>query len=248
MWVGYNAKILKNDSRMQKVEYLTQINNSSTDPAVVKETMRRSIQIASECGKNFLSLTYDLAMAKIALRIQSAKPQFEKLFINFGPFHIMLSFFKAIGKFISGSGLTNILIDSEISASGSVSSFLTGKHFNRCKKIHPLLSLALQILHFERFLQSQEQDLEEIKQYLQLFNEQQNDHLQIINENFKKLFEKYEKYKTETLQGLHGKTPQINLLYTRLVEYYLTLDYSIRTGDLDLFMHILPKITNIFLQ
>ncbi|RVE41875.1 hypothetical protein evm_013483 [Chilo suppressalis] len=190
MWVGFNAKIFRDESRIQKVEYLTQINNTPTDPAVVKETMRRSMQIASECGKNFFSVTYDLAMAKVALRIQSAEDEFQKLFINFGPFHIMLSFFKACGKFISGSGLTNILIDSEILASGSVSSFVSGKHFNRCKKIHPLLSLALQILHFERFLQSEEYDLENIQQYLEVFNEQQNDHPQIINENLAELFDK----------------------------------------------------------
>ncbi|GBP09519.1 hypothetical protein EVAR_76538_1 [Eumeta japonica] len=152
MCVGYNAKIFKDDSRIQKVEYLTQINNSPTDPAVVKETIRRSLQIASECQKNFFSVTYDLTMAKIALRIQSAEDEFKNLFISFGPFHIMLSFIKAIGKFISGSGLTTILIDSEILASGSISSFLSGKHFNRCRKIHPLLSLALQLLHLERFL------------------------------------------------------------------------------------------------
>lgn len=246
MWVGYNAKILRDDSKIQKVEYLTQINNTPTDPAVVKETMRRSLQIASECGKSFFSVTYDLAMAKIALRIQSAEAEFQKLFINFGPFHIMLSFFKACGKFISGSGLTNVLIDSEILASGSVGSFVSGKHFNRCKKIHPLLSLALQILHFERFLQSQDYDLENIQKYLEVFNEQQNDHPQITNESLIQLFDKYERYKTETFEGLHGKTPQIYLMYTRFIEYYLQLECSIRTGDFDLFLHVLPKITNVF--
>lgn len=69
MWVGYNAKIVKDDNSVQNVEYSTQINNTPTDPAVVKETMRRSIQIANECEKQFFSVTYDLAMAHIALRI-----------------------------------------------------------------------------------------------------------------------------------------------------------------------------------
>lgn len=246
MWIGYNAKIFEDTSKIQKVEYLTQINDSPTDPSVVKETMRRSLQIASECQKNFFSVTYDLAMAKIALRIQSAEDEFQKLFINFGSFHIMLSFMKAIGKFISGSGLTNILIDSEILASGSINSFLSGKHFNRCRKIHPLLSLALQILHLEGFLQQHDENLENIQEYLQIFNKEKNEDPQITNENLKKLFEKYEQYKSETLLGRHGKTPQIYLMYTRLVEYYLQLEYSIRTGDFNFFIYILPKITNIF--
>lgn len=176
-------------------------------------------------------LAYDLAMAKIASRIQSAEDEFKNLFINFGPFYIMLSYMQAIGKFISGSGLTNILIDSEILASGSINSFLSGKHFNRCKKIHPLLSLALQILHLERFLQEHDENLANIEEFLKTFNEQQNNDPQITNDNFKQLFEKYEKYKNETLHGRHGKTPQIYLMYTRLVEYYLTLEYSIRIGD-----------------
>lgn len=92
MWVGYNAKILRDDSTIQKVENLTHINNTPMDPAVVKEKMRRSLQIASECEKNYSCVTYDLAMAKIALRIQSAENKFQRLFINFGSFHIMLSF------------------------------------------------------------------------------------------------------------------------------------------------------------
>lgn len=100
----------------------------------------------------------------------------------------------------------NFLLTSEILASGSVSSFLSRKHFNRCKKIHLLLSLGLQILHLERFLQSQQQDLENVKQYLEVFNEQQNDHPQIMNEKLKELFEKYERYKPETLEGKLGKT------------------------------------------
>lgn len=131
MWVGYHAKIMKNEKNIQKIGYLTQINSSPTDHAVVKETMLRSLKIADECEKIYYNVTYDLAIAKIAFRIQSAEDQFTRLFIHLGPFHVMLSYFKAIGKFISGSGLTNILVETETLANGSVNTFLTGKHFNR---------------------------------------------------------------------------------------------------------------------
>lgn len=56
MWVGYNAKILRDNSKIQKDEYLTQINNTPTDPAVFEETIRRSMQFASKCGKNFFHM------------------------------------------------------------------------------------------------------------------------------------------------------------------------------------------------
>lgn len=73
MWTGFNGKISDDKSRIQKIEYLTQINSSPTNPDVVKETMRRSLQIAFELGKQYFLVAYDLAMAKIALRIQSAE-------------------------------------------------------------------------------------------------------------------------------------------------------------------------------
>ena len=38
-------------------------------------------------------------------------------------------------------------------APGSVNEFLTGKHFNRSKGMHPMLSAALQNIHFEAFLE-----------------------------------------------------------------------------------------------
>lgn len=37
-------------------------------------------------------------------------------------------------------------------AAGSMNSFLDSKHFNRCKRIHPLTSAAFQIIHLEQYL------------------------------------------------------------------------------------------------
>lgn len=122
-------RVTKIIAKFKKTEYLLQINDSPTDPKVVEETMRRSLVIADECRKNYFNVTYDLNMSKIALGIQAAGDKFQRLFIQLGTFHIYLAYFKAIGKFINGSGLTNMLIDSQLLANG--------------RKIHPLLSLAL---------------------------------------------------------------------------------------------------------
>lgn len=83
-------------------------------------------------------MAYDLAIAKVALQIQaSEKPKFDNLFIHLESFHIMLAFFKAIGKFISDCGLSSIIVESGLLANGSVNVFINGKHFNRCKRLHP---------------------------------------------------------------------------------------------------------------
>lgn len=61
-----------------------------------------------------MQVTYDLAIAKIALQIQAVEsPAFDNLFIHFGAFHVMMAYFKAIGKFIDNCGLPNIMIDAQ---------------------------------------------------------------------------------------------------------------------------------------
>ena len=60
---------------------------------VVKETLRQSEIVASECNEPYALVTYDLAVAKIAKQIQATeKPLFDNVFIMFGSFHIEMSF------------------------------------------------------------------------------------------------------------------------------------------------------------
>ncbi|CAF4952709.1 unnamed protein product [Pieris macdunnoughi] len=210
--------------------------------------MKQSQQVASECNENYMEVTYDLAIAKIALQIQSMeKPRFDNLFIHFGSFHIMMAYFKAVGKFIDGCGITNVMLNSEILASGSINSFITGKHFNRCKRLHTLLSLALQTLHFEKFANDRSIEItDEMKKYLSDFMTEKSVNPTVTREDLVDCFEKYEEYKQQTLNGKYGKTSQFYMIYINLIEHYFMLCRSIRTANLDLFRFVLPKIANLF--
>lgn len=43
-----------------------------------------------------MQVTYDLAIAKVALQLQSSdRPQFDKFFIHLGTFHVMMAYFRA---------------------------------------------------------------------------------------------------------------------------------------------------------
>ena len=72
--MGYNS-ILSAEIRevIQKIWSLPQINETPTSTAEVTETLKRAQRIASECEKELLSVTYDLATAKIALKIQTTE-------------------------------------------------------------------------------------------------------------------------------------------------------------------------------
>jgi len=248
MWVGFNSRIYNSDSPQQHISYLTPINASPTSTCIVLETMEQSKKIAENLHQPYIQVTYDLAIAKVAFQIQATeKPKFDNLFIHLGPFHIMMAYFKAIGKVISDCGLTNVMVESSLLANGSVNGFLDGKHFNRCKRLHPLITLGLEVLHFKAFLQNDNATFtDDMKQ--EVIRLQNCDVLsfRIENEELKELMNNYDIYKQQCLNGEHGKTSQFYLIYIKLIHYYLDLSRSIRTGNFELFTSVLPKITNIF--
>ena len=115
------------------------------------ETIRRSLRIASEGQKENISVTYDHAIAKLTMQIQAEeKPTFDKIFTSLGSFHLEITFFfSALGKIIEESGGPHILNECKVLAKGSINSLLRGKSCKRCKRMHELLALAVEILYFE---------------------------------------------------------------------------------------------------
>lgn len=247
MYVGYSSKIFLDKSMKQRVSYLTTINLSPTNNAVVKETMVQASKIATECNEEYIQVTYDLAIAKIALQIQSQSNEFQNLFIHIGTFHVMMAFFKAIGKFIDNCGISNIMVDSELMASGSINGFITGKHFNRCKRLHPILSLAFSTLHFRQFLKVNGIEISsEIQDFVIQYNDTKSESSIIECEALLQIVRKYEKYLQRTMNGEHGKTARYYMIYVNIVSYYFLLNTSIRTADFALFKSVLPNICNLF--
>lgn len=132
MWTGWNAKITVDVLPRQRVLYLENITLPLTRTDVVLETMKIAQKIADECREEYMLVHYDLAIARPALQIQAAEaPRFDNLFIAFGPFHISLAFFGALGYLIDSSGGPEMLTESGVLASGSLNGFLSGRHYNR---------------------------------------------------------------------------------------------------------------------
>ena len=215
MWAGWNSVLEKIGGTIQKISYLPQINMSPTSYAVVKETLKRSLTIAEETSKSSIAVTFDLAIAKIAMQIQHEEsPTYDKIFINLGGFHIEMAYFNAIGKYIDESGGPYILIEAEVLASGSLKGFIKGKDYNRCKRLHPLLSATLDMDALSR----------ELFEFLDL----------------------YQNYILNTVNGSHGATAKFWINYVQMLHLYHEFSSSIRTGDLDLYVNCLPRLSIFF--
>ena len=66
MWIGWNSSLTSSDD-YHEIWHLPQINQLLT--SYVRETMKKSLKISSECGKQSIAVTYDLAIAKLAFQI-----------------------------------------------------------------------------------------------------------------------------------------------------------------------------------
>ena len=84
-----------------------------------------------------IAVTYDLAIAKIAMQLQAEEsPKYVKVFVAMGSFHMQLAMFGAIGKYIAKSGGEYLLNQTHVIEKGSLNGFLHGKNDNRCKRSH----------------------------------------------------------------------------------------------------------------
>ena len=224
---------------------MSPINQSPTSDSVVAETLNRAQKVAIECGKESVAVTYDLAIAKKAMQIQSTEnPIYDNVFINLGRFHIEMSFFKVLGKYIEESGGSYILQESGILCKGSMNGFISGKSYNRGKRVHQILSVCMQILHFKEFLAQQSDEFLylTLQHEIAKFNAVSNASIREISKELTKILESYERFQLDSSDGNHGKTAQYWIGYVDLVDLYHQFSRSIRSGDFVLYICCLPKL------
>lgn len=133
---------------------------------------------------------------------------------------------------MDGCGIINILVESEVLAEGSANTFLNGKHFNRCKRIHPILSSALQVLHIEMFLTQNDLVFDEKLvcnlKYLQTKLAYAYDSI-LLSPELEKFVNDYRIFVELTLGGQHGKTAMFYIQYVEYMNIFFRFSRAIRT-------------------
>lgn len=62
-WFEWNSERIIDTNPIQKIGYLPNLNASPTSDSVVMKTLQMAIDIADECPRKYIVLTYDLAIA-----------------------------------------------------------------------------------------------------------------------------------------------------------------------------------------
>ena len=245
MWVGFNARNYSDSLPKQEVRYMPNIKEPITSLSVIRETLLITQRCATECDQKYGIVSYDLNAAKPAMQIQATeKPRFDNVFVMLGAFHVEMAFFKALGKLVTESGGGDILTETGVLAPGSLNGFLTGKHFNRCKRIHPLLALAFEILHFNGFQETYERK-EELD--ILIANGSLDDLEDVMkNELFQHCITQYNAYTESTRSGSHGSTAQFWMMYVDYIRVFHNLERAIRTNDIALFISTMTPVIGLF--
>ena len=160
-----------------------------------------------------------------------------------------MAYFGSHGSILDSSGGPEILFNAEILATGSMQGFISGKHFNCCKRIHPLFALALQILHFQQFLEKMGDLSQECVLLLNDFAKAPSPtsfSTLLGPRAILKLLDEYDEFCNKTRKGCHGSTPQVWLIYIDLVHIYMHFDRACRTNNVSLFVYSLRLMCSIF--
>ena len=210
MWVGFNAQFSSQRiSQQVKIWYMRQIPFSPTSNTVVAETLNRSLKGADECDRETISCTFDLNIAKMAWAIQEEEsPLYDRIFISLGTFHLFVAYFSTLGKYLAESGAIQIIAECDLLAKGSTISFLKGKCYKRCKRLHDHLSLSMDLLQFDTFLNQQDDKdelIEQITEQVKIIEVSEKTE-PIFTSSFLKLFDRYQEFKKSVLDGSHGPT------------------------------------------
>lgn len=138
-WTSFNMMI-QEPHQESNVGYCPVIEGSPTELPTVYNILKKSIQMADQLGQHDVILVFDQAIYAKALEIQwQNQEEFQRLVIRMGAFHTICAFMAAIGKRFGDAGLSDVLIESGIVASGSVSGVLEGRHYNRAVRTHKVI-------------------------------------------------------------------------------------------------------------
>ena len=97
-------------------------------------------------------MTLDLQLYAKCMELRSSNEIKDSFIFRLGELHIVFPFLKVLGKYINCSGLDQILVETEIYVSTTLSQILNGKHMKRDFEAHIILYLSLSNLFYKDLL------------------------------------------------------------------------------------------------
>ncbi len=229
-WIILLSK--KTDSKETKLTYMPPIQKPITEYAAFFEMFFKSRELAKQANMSYTHITLDVGAAIKAYHVIWNNPTlWSDIIIHLGDFHAMMTYFGVIGTFVEGSGFEDVLFQAGLCSSGSITGFLSGKHYNRNWLLHEAFSEALARLFQEQFIPEIPDTL------IQLCQDQPasvNVKDLITDASVQAYMENYSQQLVKCLHGEFGKTPQFWAIYMMMVDRQQKLHHAVSTNNYNL--------------
>ena len=158
---------------------------------------------------------------------------------------IELAFFWAVGTLLSEYDIEFILNEADILAEGSVMGFIKEKFYNRCIRIHELLSNVMEQNLYERFIheipEEEYNTFQEVLATISSEPSQVEEHLS--NPVITQYLQMYEEYFQSVLDGNLELTAKFCTLYIFLINrLHRELQRCVKTNDVIGYIKVFPNM------
>jgi len=255
-WTGFTSLTGVEPASLTTIDYYPVITHAITDYKTVQECLRYAEEATREVNQEYVVTTFDLGVCMKAYPLIWNQPErYEKHIVLIGTFHLICAYLKMVGKKMEGSGLSDILLEAGLIASGSLQGVLSGKHYDRAMHCHKILLECLERLLLEQYMAKQEEQelfsslpAESVKKVEDVVESTTATTLEaaLADDAISNYIEGYIQYRTEVTEGSHGKTGQLWASYMNHVWLVLTLVQAVKRNDFLAYAHCLHVMGDLF--
>ena len=117
--------------------YLTSIGSSATELCTVITVLDRCLKIKEQLRLNYIACVFDQAISCNAMELKWRYPDKHKgSIVVLGIFHMIMMYLGIIGQKFSDADLKDLIIQSDVVATGSADTALSGNMYNRSVRAH----------------------------------------------------------------------------------------------------------------
>ena len=136
-WKVFNATISHSSTSTTSIGYCQFLRLPPTNPDVVNEALHICIKASTKLGLSHTVVTQDEAVYEISYTLRKNNPQeFPGLILRLGGFHLLMNYLGAVGKFMTGTGLKEMLMKGGIILDGTVNKILSGRGYYQSINAH----------------------------------------------------------------------------------------------------------------
>ena len=247
-WTIFNQFIDQTDQEETSVDFFPIINAPAHEIDTLNTVVQRCMYVSSKPNQSYTVITVDQALYYRLIQLKFVVPEYkEKLIVRLGGLHISMNFLGVIGNHMSGSGLTEAWIESNLLGplKAEKAMYMSGKEYNKAVRAHKLTYQALWRLLYPQFYQFLETQDPLLAENLRLVHSLEVEGLMttVSSDAFQSLFNRF---LTEKIVGNVNNEFWWN--YMEMISILLQFIRAQRVGNWDLHIESFTSMIKYFMR